>query len=60
MTLIRVKVNRCVYLPGHLLCCVYLQVMINNMSIFRKVERLGTDLTRDFEWCDISSGIGIK
>ncbi len=27
---------------------------------FRKVERLVTDLTRDFEWCDISSGIGIK
>ena len=33
---------------------------LTNKEIFRKVERLVTDLTRDFEWCDISSGIGIK
>jgi hypothetical protein len=39
---------------------VYLQVTINNTSIFRKVEGLGTGGRRDFERCDIFSGIGIK
>ncbi len=39
---------------------VYIYKLRSMIRIFRKVEGLGTDLTRDFERCDVSSDIGIK